>query len=71
MADAPPEMYDSMMWTMENYREELYARREETGGDAAKAWDELEKSVVSHAADDIRVFIRGNTVQMTIIMKIA
>ena len=34
-------------------------------------WDELEKSVVSHAADDIRVFIRGNTVQMTIILKIA
>lgn len=71
MADAPPEMYDSMMWSMENYREELYARREETGGDAAKAWDELEKSVVSHVADDIRVFIRGNTAEMTIIMKIA
>ena len=71
MADAPPEMYGSMMWSMENYREELYARREETGGDAAKAWDELEKSVVSHVADDIRVFIRGNTAEMTIILKTA
>ena len=71
MADAPPEMYGSMTWSMENYREELYARRDEISGDAAKAWDELEKSVVSHVADDIRVFIRGNMVEMTIIMKIA
>ena len=71
MADAPPEMYGSMTWSMENYREELYARREEIDGDAVKAWDELEKSVVSHVADDIRVFIRGNTVEMTIIRKIA
>ena len=38
-------------------------------GVAKDAWDELEKSVVGHIADDVKVFISGRTVEMTIIKK--
>ena len=33
---------------------------------AKEAWDELEKSVVGHLADDVKVSILGRTVEMTI-----
>ena len=33
-------------------------------------WDELEKSVVTHVADDIKVSIRGQQVEMTILKKL-
>ena len=36
---------------------------------ARAAWDELEKSVVSHVADDVKIAIRGREVEMTIIKK--
>ena len=42
----------------------------EQGDQAVKeAWDELEKSVVSHVADDVKVAIRSGTVEMIIIKK--
>ena len=55
-------------WSMLRYQEQLNIRRE---GDpiAREAWDELEKSVVAHVADDVKVSIRGRTVEMTIIKK--
>ncbi len=37
----------------------------------SEAWDELEKSVVSHVADDIRVSIRGDQVEMIIDKRMA
>ena len=57
-------------WSMLRYQEQLNIRRE---GDpiAREAWDELEKSVVAHVADDVKVSIRGRTVEMTIIKKMA
>ena len=36
-----------------------------------EAWDELEKSVVAHVADDVKVSIKGLTAEMTIIKKYA
>ena len=36
---------------------------------AREAWDELEKSVVKNVADDVRVFIRGGYVELTILKK--
>jgi len=36
---------------------------------AKEAWDELEKSVVTHVADDIRVSIRNGNVEMVILKK--
>ena len=37
---------------------------------AKEAWDELEKSVVAKVADDVKVAIRGRTVEMTIVKKL-
>ncbi len=58
-------------WSMHAYREELerYIHENRKGADAA--WDELEKSVVAHVADDVKVSIKGRTVEMTIIKKLA
>lgn len=57
-------------WSMSQYENSLYARVQKKDPDAAKAWDELEKSVVKHVADEIRVSIRGGVVEMTIFKKL-
>ena len=62
-----PQMYSDYVWSLEEYRLQL----KNSGEDTAEAWDELEKSVVSHLADDVRVGILGRTVEMTIIKKLA
>jgi ABC-type amino acid transport substrate-binding protein len=38
--------------------------------EAADAWDELEKSVVSHVADDVKISIKGFQTEMTISKKL-
>ena len=58
-------------WSMIRYEESLSRRIGEDDTEAREAWDELEKSVVSHVADDIKVSIRGRDVEMTIIKKLA
>ena len=73
-----PEMYEHASvpsleweWSMKAYREELYehVRKDETG--AKEVWDELEKSVVTHVADDIKVSIYRGEVEMIIVKKLA
>ena len=64
-----PTMYRSYAWSMEDYKEQLRQYSEENREEAKDAWDELEKSVVGHIADDVKVFISGRTVEMTIIKK--
>ena len=56
---------ESMTWSMADYREQLqqFAHRDPN---ALEAWDELEKSVVAHVADNVKVFIRGRFVEMVI-----
>ena len=65
-----PQMYGSYVWSMEDYREQLRQYREQGAADAQESWDELEKSVVAHVADDVKVSIRGRTVEMTILKKL-
>ena len=60
MADAPALLTD-----------EVAARVREDDGEARKAWDELEKSVVARVADDVKVSIRGRVVEMTLLKKMA
>ncbi len=58
-------------WSMTQYERALsdgVGRKDEN---ALKAWDELEKSVVAHVADDVKVNIRNQQVEMTIIKKLA
>jgi len=73
-----PEMYDQfssptleMEWTMARYESGLASRVKQDDPAAKEAWDELEKSVVAHVADDVKVSIRGRSVEMIIIKKLA
>ena len=70
MSDGPEGLND-MNWSMYAYREQLERYMTEQRDGAAEAWDELEKSVVSHVADDVKVSIRGRDVEMIICKKMA
>ena len=70
-------MYDDPMtstmdwaWAMSRYEEAISAALERQDEQAAKAWDELEKSVVARVADEVKVSIRGNIAEMIIIKKL-
>lgn len=65
-----PQMYQSYVWSMEDYRDQLRQYNEENQNEAKEAWDELEKSVVGHLADDVKVSIRGRVVEMTILKRL-
>ena len=54
-------------WSLQNYKETIAANGEE----AADAWDELEKSIVARLADEIRISINGNAVEMVIFKRFA
>lgn len=60
-------VYDGMIaspatteWSLERYRQSV-AREEK-----AKAWDELEKSILGKLADDVRIGLRLDQVEITI-----
>lgn len=56
---------DGYMWSLDKYRGDMEQKSdEETAMDAAL--EELEKSIVANIADDIRVYVKGNTVEMII-----
>ena len=55
-----------LTWSLEAYRERL-GKRKDTSDGAAEEWDELEKSLVSHIADNIEVSIKGYDLQLMII----
>lgn len=44
--------------------------RESAGKDSKEEWDELEKSIIANLADEIKIGIAGNTVEMIIYKKI-
>ena len=58
-------------WSMSRYERALSSQMEQGDQAVKEAWDELEKSVVSHVADDVKVSIRSGTVEMIIIKKLA
>ena len=58
-------------WSMLEYREALRASRADHREGAEEAWDELEKSVVSHVADEVKVSVRGHEAEMIIFKKLA
>ena len=58
-------------WSMSRYERALSSQMEQGDQAVKEAWDELEKSVVSHVADDVKVAIRSGTVEMIIITKLA
>ena len=58
-------------WSMRRYENELSARMQKNDAAALDAWDELEKSVVTHVADDIKVYIRSGITEIVILKKLA
>ena len=70
-----PDMYEHSTsptldweWSMQRYERALSVKMD-SDPSAREAWDELEKSVVKHVADDIKVSIRSGTVEMIILKK--
>ena len=62
-----PQAQGTYSWSMEDYRDQLRQYQEKSQNKDQEAWDELEKSVVAKVADDVKVSIRGRTVEMVII----
>ncbi len=73
--DTPEYLLDSceasengdLTWSLNAYKERLRGNLE--NGEAKEEWDELEKSLISHLADDIKVSIRGYDVDLVISRK--
>ena len=57
-------------WSMTAYQNELSVLVGKKDPAACEMWDELEKSVVVHVADEIKVSIRGPEAEMTILKKL-
>ena len=63
--DASMDMSPNAMlygWSLRAYRDAVSENREKE----PEKWDELEKSITAKLADDVKIFIRGNTVEMII-----
>ncbi len=56
-------------WSMTRYHDALSTQISQNNASVREAWDELEKSVVAHVADDVKVYIRGRQVEMVIVKK--
>ena len=56
-------------WSLLRYQDTLSNMKAEKP-EAAEAWDELEKSVVSKVADDVKISIKGFQTEITIIKKL-
>ena len=52
-------------WSLNRYRANLSVERD-TNPAAEEAWDELEKSIVANLADDVKVSVAGQNVELTI-----
>ena len=62
--------YSSVFWSMRSYEEELYSSVQANKEGSGEAWDELEKSVIAALADDVKVGVTGNRVEMTVFVKL-
>ena len=56
-------------WSMSAYQRQLESWMPKDNR-AREMWDELEKSVVTHVADDVRVSIRGDRAELMIIKEL-
>jgi hypothetical protein len=53
------------LWRLEEYRSSVNKKEQEAD------WDELEKSVIASAADDVIVGVKGKCAQIVIVKKFA
>ena len=52
-------------WTLGQYRQNVEVEKEDNPA-AREAWDELEKSIVANIADDVKVSVKGSSVELII-----
>ncbi len=65
--DGNAEMYAAVTaWSLKEYRNQLQEYRAVNGAGAEEEWDELEKSVVSHVADEVKVSVENDVAEMII-----
>lgn len=55
----------SYMWSLENYKGSVEGSKDKDTA-SKEAWDELEKSIIASIADDVKVGVSGNTVEIVI-----
>ena len=67
----PDGMTTDMTWSMQAYQQHLQEFMKQNRDGAAKAWDELERSVIAHVADEVKVRIQGFIVEMTAFKEMA
>ncbi|MCR5728363.1 MAG: hypothetical protein K6G24_12960 [Lachnospiraceae bacterium] len=65
MCDIDPAAPVNYMWSLENYKSSI-ENASDTDEAAKEAWDELEKSIVGSIADDVKVGVTGNNVEIII-----
>ena len=53
------------VWSMVSYKDEV-RKHTKDNKEAKEAWDELEKSIVANLADDVKVKIIGNNVEIVV-----
>ena len=56
-------------WSLNAYQEQLGQMVNEKREGAEEAWDELEKSVIAHVADEVKISIHGYDVEMIVFKK--
>ena len=54
----------SVDWSMVDYKNRV--KNEADNKETAEAWDELEKSIIANIADDVKVKILGNKVEIIV-----
>ena len=52
-------------WSLDKYRHSVEESKDSNEG-STKAWDELERSIVASIADDVKVGVKGNEVELVI-----
>lgn len=68
--DNAQDILHDVEWSMVKYRQDVYSTKDESTEHAA-AWDELEQSVITHVADEIKVFIHNQQVELVVYKKLA
>ena len=54
-------------WSLEQYRQDVQEQKEKGDDEAIDdLLDELEKSIVANIADDVKVSVKGNSIEMII-----
>lgn len=64
MALGTPVQLDNIVWSLEDYRQEVDEARQKE--EKAEEWDELEKSILANLADDVKVAVKGDEAELVV-----